>query len=186
MTKWLRRIRGAVGMGFVWALGWAIVGGAVMEGIVDPHGEILDMWPQTLAIPGFLSGVVFSALLSMVAGRRRFEELSLSRFAAIGATAGLTLGALALGAGFLPAVVPVWLRAALVLAPVTLLSAASASGTLALARRAQHRDLLGASEGAADAAPRLPRAPNAVAESRTPPAVPLPAGAARSSPTSAE
>ena len=54
MTRWLRRIRAAVGMVLIWGVGWAIIGGAIMEGIVDHHGKILDMWPQTLSIPGFL------------------------------------------------------------------------------------------------------------------------------------
>jgi hypothetical protein len=27
---------------------------------VDPHGAILDMWPQTLGLSGFLGGAVFS------------------------------------------------------------------------------------------------------------------------------
>lgn len=26
MSRWLRRIRGAVGMGVTWAVGWALVG----------------------------------------------------------------------------------------------------------------------------------------------------------------
>ncbi len=80
MKTLLRRLRGALGMGLTWALGWAVVGGAVMEGIVDPDGRILDMWPQTLAIPGFLGGVVFAFLLWIAEGRRRFDELSLPRF----------------------------------------------------------------------------------------------------------
>lgn len=139
--QWLRRLRGMAGMGITWALIWAIVGGGVMEGIVDPRGEILDMWPQTLAIPGFLSGVAFAALLAVVARRRRFEELSLPRFAAWGAAAGALLGGLALGAGIFPAV-PALLRAAVVLGPMTLLNAASAAGTLAVARRAARSDRL--------------------------------------------
>ena len=80
MQKWLRRIRGAVGMGFIWAVGWAVVGGGVMEAFVDPKGASIDMWPQTLGIAGFLGGVVFSMVLGIAAGRRRFEELSLFGF----------------------------------------------------------------------------------------------------------
>src|SRR4030095_359325 len=97
MQQRLRRIGGAIGMGLTWAIGWAVVGGAVMEGLVDPHGKILDMWPQTLAIPGFLGGVVFSMVLWIAARRRRFDELSLSRFSALGAMAGLLLGVFAVG-----------------------------------------------------------------------------------------
>ena len=139
MTRWLRRIRAAVGMGLIWGVGWAIVGGAIMEGIVDPHGRILDMWPQTLAIPGFLCGAVFSVALGMAASGRRFDELSLSRFGALGAGTGLLLGVFAAATG--PASLPLWLRAAVVIAPLTILSAASATASLALARLAERRSL---------------------------------------------
>jgi hypothetical protein len=136
-------------MGLTWAVGWAIVGGGVMEGIVDPDGKILDMWPQTLAIPAFLGGVVFSVVLRIAEGRRRFEELSLPRFAALGAVAGLLLGVLAIAAGAAPDA-PLWLRAAVIVGPVTLLSAASAAATLALARRAHGREVLDAGADAAE------------------------------------
>ena len=151
MTKWLRRIRGAVLMGVTWALAWGIIGGLIMEGIVDPDGRILDMWPQTLAIPGFLGGVVFSVVLWLTEGRRRFDELSVPRVAAWGALAGLLLCGLAvsiLGASSLA-------RAALIIVPVTLMSAGSAAGSLALARTARKPELIDPSADAAK--PRLGR-----------------------------
>jgi hypothetical protein len=151
MTRWLRRIRAAVGMGLIWGVAWAIVGGAVMEGIVDPHGKILDMWPQTLAIPGFLCGAVFSGLLGLAASGRRFDELSLPRFGALGAGTGLLLGVLVAATG--PASLPLWLRAAVVIAPLTILSAASATASLAVARLAERRALR--TPGADDAEVRL-------------------------------
>lgn len=136
---WLKRVRGALGMGLIWAVGWAVLGGGIMETVVDPHGEILDMWPQTLAIPGFVVGVVFAALLSLGDGRRRFEELSLGRFAAWGAAAGAALGAAVLALGIFPGITSMLLRTAIVLGPLTVLSAASASGTFALGRYAERR-----------------------------------------------
>ena len=142
MKRLLRRLRGALGMGLTWALVWAIVGGGIMEGIVDRNGEILDMWPQTLAIPGFVGGVVFAVLLWLAEGRRRFDELSLPRFGAWGALVGVILGGLALSAGAAGSVLPLWLRAAVIVGPVTLLSAVSATGSLALARRAEKREPL--------------------------------------------
>lgn len=151
MSRWLRRLRGAAGMGVTWAIAWAIVGGGVMEGIVDPHGKILDMWPQTLAIPGFLGGVIFSVVLWAAEGRRRFDELSLPRFGALGGLVGLLLGGLAVGAGAASGVLPLWLRAAVIVAPVTLLGAVSATGSLALARRGERREMLGAGVDADDA-----------------------------------
>jgi len=143
MSTWARRLRGTIGMGLTWALGWAVIGGGVMEGIFDPHGKILDMWPQTLAIPGFIGGVVFSGLLWATAGRRRFEELSLSRFAGWGAVVGVLLGSLALAAGAAGGVASLWVRVAVILGPMALLSAVSATGSLALprlaARSTRHR-----------------------------------------------
>jgi hypothetical protein len=70
MTTWMRRVRGALGMGLCWAALWGLVGGFLMEGIFDRQGEIVDMWTQVLGIAGFLGGVLFSLLVSL-AGRRR-------------------------------------------------------------------------------------------------------------------
>lgn len=148
MRSWLRRIRAALGMGLIWGVGWAIVGGAIMEGIVDPHGKILDMWPQTLAIPGFLCGAVFSVILGIAARGRKFEELSLPRFGALGAGTGLLLGVLAAATG--PASLPLWLRAAVVITPLTILSAASATASLAVARLGERRGLRAAGTDDAD------------------------------------
>ena len=134
MKKWLRRIRGAAGMGLIWAVAWAIVGGGVMEAFVDPHGAILDMWPQTLGIAGFLGGAAFSILFGIAARRRSFEELSLVRFGALGAVAGVVVGAFLMTTG----------APAMIIAPAALLCAGSASGSLALARRAKERELLDA------------------------------------------
>jgi hypothetical protein len=83
MQKWLRRIRGAVGMGLTWAAGWALVG-VLTELFIDPMGSLVDVWPTALTIPGFLGGAVFSAVLQVAEGRRRFDELSLPRFGAWG------------------------------------------------------------------------------------------------------
>ena len=146
MRKWLRRIRAAFVLGVTWALAWGLVGGFIMEAIVDPHGRILDMWPQTLAIPGFLGGVVFSVVLWLTEGRRRFDELSIPRAAAWGAVAGLVLCALAIGVLGASSLA----RAALIVVPVTLLTAGSAAGSLALARMAKKPELLHVGPDAAD------------------------------------
>ena len=138
MKKLLRRVRAALVLGVTWAITWGGVGGLIMEGIFDRHGRILDMWPQTLAIPGFLGGVIFSIVLWATEGRRRFEELSVGRAAAWGALAGLVLCGLAISVlGF-----STLTRAALIVAPVTLLTAASAAGSIALARKAKRPELV--------------------------------------------
>ena len=65
---------------------------------------LVDAWPTALAIPGFLGGAVFSAVLRIAEGRRRFDELSLPRFGAWGAVTGLLLGVLAVSAGVASAI----------------------------------------------------------------------------------
>ncbi|MBL8961368.1 MAG: hypothetical protein JNJ98_16035 [Gemmatimonadetes bacterium] len=151
MNPWLKRLRGALGMGVTWALGWGLIGGLIMEGLVDRDGRVLDMWPQALAIPGFVCGVAFSVVLGIAARRRRFDELSVPRFAAWGAIAGGALGGLALAAGAMPLVTPLWLRAVGLLGPVAVLCAGSAAGTLAIARAGG-----GTLPSAREAPPRLP------------------------------
>lgn len=141
MKKLLRRIRGAIGMGITWAIAWGLVGG-VME-LIDREGALVDIWPIVLALPGFVGGVIFSLVFAIAEGRRRFEELSLPRFGALGAAVGVLLGALAVAAGAADGA-PLLMRGALVVLPVTLLAAGSASATLALARRAQGPASLGA------------------------------------------
>ena len=137
MTRWLRRIRGAVVVGLIWAIAWGVGVGGLMEAVVDPHGRIADIWPAVLGIPGFFGGLIFSVVLSIAERKRRFDQLSLPRFGALGAVAGALLG--------VPAVAMLGVNG-FIIAPLALLGAASASGTLALARRGDHRDRLGAGE----------------------------------------
>ncbi len=134
MRQWLRRIRGAFVVGLTWALAWGLGGGAVMEVIVDPRGRIADIWPLVLGIPGFFAGVLFSVVLAVAERRRRFDELSLPRFGIWGAAAGAALGGL--GVAMFP-------LSGLIVVPLALLGAASACGSLALARKGKDRDLLG-------------------------------------------
>lgn len=138
MKKWLRRIRGAVGMGLTWALVWGPV--AVLIGfLVDPDGSMDEMWVAIGAYPGFLGGVVFSVVLAIAARRRRLEDLSLARVALWGAAAGLLVGALPFTIGESTTELPLWLLATVVIGTITLLSAVSAAGSLALAQMAEKR-----------------------------------------------
>ena len=126
-------------MGLTWAVGWAVVGAliAVISGSLGvPEESGLDPW-MALAMPGFVGGVIFSAVLWIAEVGRRFAELSLSRIAAWGAVAGLLLGVLpfvlvAAGAGSFN--VPPWPLAAMIIPPVILLSAISAVGSAFLFR----------------------------------------------------
>jgi len=134
MTRLLRLLRGAIGMGLTWASGW-FVAGMILGPIIDPGVDDVPL-PIRLGILGFLSGVTFSGFLRVVEGRRRFDEMSLGRFAGWGAAGGLLLsGILAVTAG--PG------GESLILFPVLVLAGAgSAAGTLSLARKAERPRLL--------------------------------------------
>lgn len=153
MTKLLRRLRGAVGMGLTWAVAWGLVD--VLIGVTSRLLPGLPWWDAffrfydaplpSLAMPGFVGGVLFSLVLGVAARRRRFDELSVPRFAAWGAAGGLLLSLVpAALAGLGLATIPEVARVTAVLAiPLTLLSAASAAGSLALARAGSRRSLAG-------------------------------------------
>ena len=134
MKKWLRRIRGAVGIGLTWAAAWFGAGMALL--LVVGIGAADVPFPLFFGLLGFLAGTMFSGVLGMLAGRRRLDQMSLPRFAWSGALGGLLLsGIVALAAGADGEFV--------VVAPVFALAGAiSAAGTLALARKAEKRELL--------------------------------------------
>jgi hypothetical protein len=138
METWLRRIRGAIGMGLTWAVTWLVAGLVLL--LVVGFGAADVPFPLFFALLGFLAGVTFSGILGLVEGRRRFDQMSLPRFARWGA-----LGGLVLSVGM--SAVAGW-SAFLVVAPVFALSGAGcAAGSLALARRAGGGASLGAGVG---------------------------------------
>jgi hypothetical protein len=143
MKKWLRRIRGAIGMGLTWAAAWGGAGTIVSLGFLLRTGSRPDApFPFMLAAAGFVAGLLFSAVLGLVEGRRRFDQMSLRRFAAWGAAGGFLLAA-----AFVLAVSltgdPGFLWNLVVVGPAFAVAAAgSAAASLALARRAQDRELL--------------------------------------------
>jgi len=142
MGKWLRRIRGAIGMGFTWAAAWFAVG-FVPRWLLGINSDL--PFPLLFGGLGFIAGVTFSGLLVLTEGRRRFDQMSLPRFAGWGAVGGLLLSALFVrGAGY---------GGAEVLGISTTFAvacAACASGSLAVARRAVRRQLPDAAGDAAE------------------------------------
>ena len=160
--SWPRRVRAAVLMGLTWAAAWAPVG-VLIGMIVDPDGSMDEPWLAIGAYPGFLCGAVFSVVLGIAARRRRLDDLSLSRMGAWGAVAGMLVGSFPFAVGEPTSELPVWLLGGVVVGSITLLSAASASGSLALARMAEDRKPLDAGADAAPLelaggeAPELPR-----------------------------
>ena len=152
MRQWMKRVRGAVGMGLTWAVGWAGAGvligvsSLVLPGLPwDTFFAVFDAPLPALAIPGFVGGALFSVVLGIAGRRRRFHELSLPRFAAWGAVGGalLTLFPFALVALGLASPEGGRFSAAHIIGviggPFIALSAASAVGSLLLARRGESR-----------------------------------------------
>ena len=135
MRTFVRRIRGAIGMGLTWGVAWSAVG-LIPKWVFGFNADA--PFPIIFGVLGFVAGVTFSGLLALTAGRRRFDQMSLPRFAGWGATGGVLLSALfakaaSLGLGDVLVIVPTFAAA----------SAVCASGSLALARRAARQELPG-------------------------------------------
>ena len=147
MKKWLRRLRGAIGMGLTWGAAWGVAGTIVMLGFLLNTGSRPDApFPIMFGAAGFVAGVIFSGVLGLVEGHRRFDQMSLPRFAAWGATGGFLLSATFVLAVSL-AGDPAFLWNLLIVGPLFAIAAAgSAAGSLALARRAHDRELLETTE----------------------------------------
>ena len=116
-------------MGLTWGVAWFGAGVALL--LVVGVGAADVPFPLGFGLLGFLAGVTFSGVLGIVEGRRRFDQMSLPRFAVWGGVGGLLLSGtfvLATGLGW----------EVLVLGPVFALSGAGcAVGSLALARMAE-------------------------------------------------
>ena len=135
MAKWMRRIRGALGMGLAWAFAW-FGAGMVLFLIVGPDAADVP-FPLGFGALGFLAGITFSGVLGLAEGRRSFEQMSVPRFALWGGVGGL------LFAGIFTAAAALGFGTFLGLGVVFALAGAGcASGSLALARRADDRALL--------------------------------------------
>lgn len=133
MRKLLRRIGGAIGMGFTWAAAWSVAG-MVPRWLFGFNTDA--PFPLIFGVLGFIAGVIFSGLLLLFERRRGFDQMTLSRFGGWGAVSGLLLSAFfaraaSLGGGDVLVIAPTFAVAC----------AVCASGSLALARRAKMREL---------------------------------------------
>jgi hypothetical protein len=135
MKKWVRRLRGAIGMGLTWGAAWF---GAGIR-LARLPGLDSDLPFALLFAPlGFVSGIIFSGILVVIERGRRFDRMSLPRFAGWGAVGGLLLSGIFVVAAALGGKT-VWAEV-LVLGPVLALAGAvCAAGSLAVARRAERR-----------------------------------------------
>jgi len=157
-------MRGALGMGLTWAAAWALVG--VLIGVTSRllpglpwqvFFRLFDAPLPALALPGFIGGVIFSMVLAIAGRGRRFDELSLRRFAAWGAVGGLLLSLVPAAMVVVGLATPgqpedgPWAMSARICLPLILLSAMSAAGSLVLARKAEGRESLEGGQDAAEA-----------------------------------
>ena len=133
MRNWLRRIRGAIGMGVTWAAALFVVG-FVPRWVFGFNADL--PFPILFGALGFIAGVIFSGVLVLTEGRRRFDEMSLPRFAAWGATVGLLLSAL-----FVRGAALGWGEVLAISTTCAVASAFCAAASLAVARRAVRREL---------------------------------------------
>ena len=143
MKDWLRRIRGVIGMGLTWAVAWLGLGTILMIPLGFTGGQFLmgALWFGWL---GLMGGAAFSVVLQITEGKRAFHELSLPRFAVWGAAGGFLMAVPFITT--FNTLTNAWINVGI----AAFLGASSAAGTLALARRADDRELLDASADVAD------------------------------------
>ena len=85
-------------MGMLWAISWAFGGVAIGAASLvtpwlpwDAFFRVYDAPLPTLAIPGFVGGLLFAGVLRVSARRRPLRDLSTRQFALWGAIGGLIL-----------------------------------------------------------------------------------------------
>jgi len=93
VPRWLRVIRGMIGMGLTFSVGVGVIASAVavIPWLLSGPGSFTEFAVMVVrsSIWAFPIGVVFSGVLAVTARGGRFEKLSLPRFALLGAAAGL-------------------------------------------------------------------------------------------------
>jgi len=142
MKQWGRRIRAAIGMGLTWGVVWSGAGALLAR----VPGFYSDLPFALLFAPlGFVTGIIFSGILVVIERRRRFDRVSLPRFAAWGALSGLLLSGIFAVAAALRGQTA-WGEFLVFGPPLTMASAVCAAGSLAMARRAERQELRGRSE----------------------------------------
>jgi hypothetical protein len=142
MRNWPRRIGGAIGMGLTWAAAWGVAG-MVPRWLFGFNTDV--PFPLVFSVLGFIAGVIFSAVLALFERRRELDQMTLPRFAGWGAISGLLLSALFARAASLGA------ADVFVIAPTFAVACAvCASGSLALAKRAETRELQSGREVASE------------------------------------
>ena len=136
MKGFLRRLRGVIGTGLTWAVGFVALG----MGYAVLHGNpIRSPLSGDDVAAGFILGSTFAVILIFAERHRRLEDLSLPRIGLWGALAALLL------TGGLELAVPGAMDWETVLF-LSVFSGGLSSGSLALARRAEPKLLEGDDE----------------------------------------
>lgn len=137
-------IRGALVVPVVWAVTWTVAGSLLMEGVLDRHGAIVDIWPTVLFLLGLVAGAVFYVAITLTT-RGDIGTLSSARAGIVGALSVLPLAGFAYATGLAAsAVASTVVRVALIFGLALLFGILAASATLMLARKAAQRGLAGA------------------------------------------
>ncbi|HVF35985.1 MAG TPA: hypothetical protein VND91_11740 [Candidatus Saccharimonadia bacterium] len=138
--RWIGRIGGILGMALAWALGGFCVGAGIeLASELAPDwqfGHWQDIWPNVLAIPGFVAGAVFGTVVAIAESGRALDQMTYVRFAIWGATAGIAVSALVIALSHHEVRdLPRWIKVAGGM--LTSLGVVGGVGTLALARIAR-------------------------------------------------
>ena len=144
MKNFFRRIRGIIGMGLTWAVGWAVLWGAPVL-IAAGFGAFEGLTPRMFLVGalfvagcGFISGGAFGMILSAFERKKKLGDLSLKRIALMGGLVGV------LGGSALVAIFGITLWIPIVILTVT--GVGFASGTVALAKRSDTKLIEGEEE----------------------------------------
>jgi hypothetical protein len=152
MAPWVKRVRGVVGMGVTWAVGWAVGGLCIgVSSLLLPwlpwnvFFELFDAPLPALAVPGFFAGLLFAGVFSVAARGTPLTAISLPRMTAWGALGGALLSlvpATMVSVGLAtinPSGRGQWELTAAIAGPLMFFSALSATLSLLMARRASRR-----------------------------------------------
>jgi len=134
MKRILRKIRGIIGNGLTWAAAWIGLGAGLGALAGFPLGSLFRL-ALSNSVGGFIAGASFALILSVAERKRTLEDLSLKRVALWGAIGGLVVTCIPLAFG-----APL----AFLMGPLVInggIGAALASGSVAMAKRADRRRL---------------------------------------------
>ena len=144
MKVFLKRLRGIIGTGLTWAVGWMGLIGLVVFPVLallgNPIFSDFGLYLKNVFIVGqlgFIAGGSFGLVLTALERRKKLENLSFTRIALWGGIGGLVLVAIGGPSG------GIWF-----LGPIlcTLMGIGSATGTVALAKRAERKLIEGEDE----------------------------------------